>query len=254
MSTVMPRAPLRAAVAEERGQPLDPDALVERLELELGADPGVREAEELAVSGVLVPIVLAEAGPLVLLTRRSEDLPSHPGQISYPGGRREPGELPRDAALREAREEVGLDPEDVTLVGHLADYATHNDDLVCAYVGLVEPPVALADPITPAEVDEHLVVPLRGLLDGRSAAPALPGGLTVADDTVLGTPYPVLSYEARTVEEAGAREVVHYWHLAEDTTLWGISGEVTARLLDRALDWSPPSKPREVGDMNDLMP
>lgn len=233
---------------------LEPAEIRDRLAVRLGSDPGTREAEALAVSGVLVPVVLTSAGPLILLTRRSEDLPSHPGQISYPGGRREPGETPRRAALREAREEVGLPSEAVELLGHLTDYATHNDDLVCAYVGVVEPPVALSAPLTPEEVTERLLVPLEGLVSGQAAAPALPEGLAESQGRALGVPYPVLDYEARCLDEPGAREVVHYWRLGEDTTLWGISAEVTARLLERVFDWQPPTKPRSVSRMEDLMP
>jgi 8-oxo-dGTP pyrophosphatase MutT (NUDIX family) len=234
--------------------PIDPDQLRERLTTRLGPDPGARAAEELAVSGVVVPIVPTPRGPLVLLTRRSEELSAHPGQISFPGGRREPGETPRDTALREAREETGLDPDQVDLAGHLTDYETFKGDLVCAYVGLVDPPVHLADPITPEEVTERLLVPLAALLAGQGAAPAPAEALADADDRALGVPYPVLGYEARSLATPDAREVVHYWPLAEDTTLWGISAELTARLLADAFDWSPPAKPREVDDHEDLMP
>lgn len=234
--------------------PSTPRKLRERLDARLGPDPGARQAERLAVSGVLVPIVLTEAGALVLLTRRSEELSSHPGQISFPGGRREPGETPQDAALREAREEVGIDPKAVDVLGHLTDYATHNDDLVCAYVGIVEPPVPLADPLTPKEVDERLLVRLKGLFDGQAAAPAVTEPLAEPSERLLGTPYPVLSYEARSLDDEDARGAVHYWHLADTTTLWGISAEVTARLLQDTLDWTPPAKPRLVEDYEDLMP
>lgn len=234
--------------------PIAPDELRERLETRLGPEPGSRAAEELAVSGVLLPIVSTARGPLVLLTRRSEELSTHPGQISYPGGRREPGERPQDTALRETREESGLEPEGVDVIGHLTDYETFKGDLVCAYVGLVEPPVHLEAPMTPEEVTERLLVPLDGLLSGASAAVSTGEPLAEPADRVLGVPYPVLGYEARTVSRPETRETVHYWHLAEDTTLWGISGEVTARLLDDVFDWSPPVKPREVDAREDLRP
>lgn len=234
--------------------PIDPDELRERLSARLNPSPGAREAEELAVSGVVVPIVATRSGPLVLLTRRSEELSAHPGQISYPGGRREPGETPEDTALREALEETGLDPEQVDILGHLTDYETFKGDLVCAYAGLVEPPVHLADPITPEEVTERLLVRLQGLVEGTSAAPSPAEPLAEPTDTVLGVPYPVLGYEGRSVTRPQAREIVHYWHLAEDTTLWGISGEVTARLLEGVFDWSPPAKPREVDTQDALVP
>jgi len=223
-----------------------PDDWRNQLQARLFLESGEREAQRLAVSGVLVPIVATPEGPLVLLTRRAEDLPSHPGQISYPGGRRESGETPQDAALREAREETGLDPADVTVLGHVTDLATHNDDLVCAYVGLVEPPVDLADPITPEEVSQRLLVSLEGLLAGKSRAPEV--------GSTLGDPYPVRSYEARRVGTPDGPETVHYWHLDEDTALWGISGAVTARLIGRVFDWSPPVDPLDIDDAGELDP
>ncbi|SMB92228.1 NUDIX hydrolase [Deinococcus hopiensis] len=85
-----------------------------RVPLEL---PGYRRA------AVLVALT-REHDPRVLLTVRSEELPTHRGQISFPGGSLEPGETPVEAALREAHEEVGLDPGAVTVLGELDDVFT----------------------------------------------------------------------------------------------------------------------------------
>ena len=74
-------------------------------------------------AAVLVGLT-AETNPRVLLTVRSPDLPTHQGQISFPGGRLEADETPRDAALREAWEEVGLDPRAVQVIGELDDAFT----------------------------------------------------------------------------------------------------------------------------------
>lgn len=253
----MPAMPVRDRVSDAEDGPRTPVEardLRKRLEAALSPEPGVREAEQLAVSGVLLPVILLEEQPLLLLTRRSEDLPAHPGQISYPGGRREPGESPRDTALRETQEETGLPASAVDLIGHLTDYVTHRDDLVCAYAGVVEPPVGLEAPITPEEVTERLLVPLRGLVEGQAAAPSFKQALAEAGERALGTPYPVLGYEARSIAAEGRDQTVHYWHLAEDTTLWGISGELTAQLLSTVLDWQPPTEPRRVDTIEDLPP
>ena len=115
-------------------------------------------------AAVLVPLVNRDGGLTVLFTQRSLDLPDHPGQISFPGGRVEAED--RDAAvaaLREAREEVGLQQERVTLLGTLAEYETVTGYRVTPVVGWIEPPFqATPDPVEVADVFE---APLAFLLE-----------------------------------------------------------------------------------------
>jgi len=115
-------------------------------------------------AAVLVPIINREPGLTVLFTERSHDLPDHPGQISFPGGRVEPGDADETiAALREAQEEVALPRDRVTLLGRLAEYDTVTGYRVIPVVGWVEPPFqAKPDPVEVADVFE---VPLSFLLD-----------------------------------------------------------------------------------------
>jgi 8-oxo-dGTP pyrophosphatase MutT (NUDIX family) len=75
-------------------------------------------------SAVLVVLHEGDRGPELLFTRRSMQLRHHRGEVSFPGGRLEPGEGPVDAALREASEEVGLDPSEVEVVGQLTELST----------------------------------------------------------------------------------------------------------------------------------
>lgn len=114
-------------------------------------------------AAVLVPIVNRAGGLTVLFTQRSEALPDHPGQISFPGGRVDPEDASVvAAALREAQEEVGLSPDNVTVLGQLATYETVTGYYVTPIVGWVEPPFSIVnDPIEVAEVFE---VPLSHLL------------------------------------------------------------------------------------------
>ena len=115
-------------------------------------------------AAVLVPLVNRPDGLNVLLTQRSAELPDHPGQISFPGGRVEPDD--RDdaaAALREAAEEIALPAERVSILGALASYETVTGYRVTPVVGWVEPPFALhPDPLEVADVFE---VPLAFLLE-----------------------------------------------------------------------------------------
>ncbi|HSR72246.1 MAG TPA: CoA pyrophosphatase [Kiloniellales bacterium] len=117
----------------------------------------------LVPAAVLVPIVARRPGPTVLLTRRTEHLDSHAGQISFPGGRIEPhDEGPTGAALREAEEEVGLPLERVRIVGELDRYIVRTGFEITPVVGLVKPPFEIRpDSFEVAEVFE---VPLEFLL------------------------------------------------------------------------------------------
>jgi 8-oxo-dGTP pyrophosphatase MutT (NUDIX family) len=115
-------------------------------------------------AAVLVPIVQRPAGLMVLFTQRTTHLKSHAGQVSFPGGRAEPGDAsPEFTALREAQEEIGLAPEHVEILGRLPDYHTRTGYVVAPIIGLLTPPFELVP--DPNEVDEIFEVPLGFLLD-----------------------------------------------------------------------------------------
>lgn len=118
----------------------------------------------LTPAAVLVPIVLREEAPTVLLTRRTDHLHHHPGQVSFPGGRVEAhDESPVDTALRETEEEIGLLREKVELLGCLPQYRTGTGFDVTPVVGLVSPPLDLT--LDAFEVAEAFEVPLSFLLN-----------------------------------------------------------------------------------------
>lgn len=153
-----------------------PDALSDRLltaaalreRFALSPAPAVMRddaaPDRLRPAAVLVPLVDRDEGLTVLLTRRTDHLHHHPGQVSFPGGRVEAGD--RDAemtALRETHEEIGLHPERVELLGALSEYHTGTGFRVTPVVGLIQPPFDL----TPDsfEVAEIFEVPLSFLID-----------------------------------------------------------------------------------------
>jgi 8-oxo-dGTP pyrophosphatase MutT (NUDIX family) len=122
-----------------------------------------RKAGGIRPAAVLVPVVNRREALTVLFTRRTAHLHDHAGQISFPGGRAEDGEIPRDTALRETAEEIGLTRDRVEVLGHLSDYTTVTGYRVTPVVGLIQPPFDLApDDFEVAEVFE---VPLAFLLD-----------------------------------------------------------------------------------------
>jgi len=123
-----------------------------------------RAEREIRPAAVLVPVVRRNDALTVLFTRRTAHLHDHAGQISFPGGRTEPEDSsPRDTALRETAEEIGLAPGHVEILGHLADYTTVTGYRVTPVVGLVSSPFELT--LDDFEVAEVFEVPLAFLLD-----------------------------------------------------------------------------------------
>ena len=115
---------------------------------------------------MLIPVVLHDE-LTVLFTQRTAHLKSHAGQVSFPGGRAEPGDASAEyTALREAEEEIGLRRERVELLGRLPDYRTRTGFRVSPVIGVVVPPLELAP--DPREVESVFEVPLDFLLDERN--------------------------------------------------------------------------------------
>jgi 8-oxo-dGTP pyrophosphatase MutT (NUDIX family) len=150
----------RDTVAVRLSAVLDPARTVWGDEAAL-AHPGERP---LTPAAVLVPLIHRADGISVLFTLRTAHLSDHAGQISFPGGRAEPGDPgPVATALREAEEEVGLPARCVEVIGMLPRYRTVTHYEITPVVGFVEPPFTLEpDPFEVAEVFE---VPLPFLLD-----------------------------------------------------------------------------------------
>lgn len=164
---------------------------------ELVTDAALRRA------AVLVPLFVREGMLWVVFTRRTDTVEHHRGQISFPGGVEEPGDEDLAAtALRETREELGVSPEDVRLLGALSPIVTITDFAVAPFVGAIPQPYAF----TPAEseIAEVIEVPLAALRD-----PA------ILETRVLpGRDEPVLFYH-------------HGPHV-----IWGATARILAELLE----------------------
>ena len=189
-------------------------------------------------SAVLLPL-LSDADELhLLLTRRDRSLPRHAGELSFPGGRIDGADKDAAAAaLREAREEIGLSRAE--LLGYVATVPARFGGRVHAFAAAVRADALDASAWPNREVEAVLAVPLACLADpsARVTAPALAGLSTCA----------VEGLETRRVTFAdGLARVLPYWRLQGGETLWGVSGEITARLLER-LGWQRPPPARDVG-------
>lgn len=164
------------------------------------AFPGAR------LSAVLIALADGATGAEVLLTRRSWDLRNHKGEISFPGGRIDPGETPADAARREAWEEVGLEPAEVELIGELGHLNTvvsrsYIVPLVARLPGIL--------PLTPAspEVERVLWLPLAELV-----RPA--------------------TYRSERWGRTPTDRLLHFFEL-DDETVWGATAHLLVDLLGR---------------------
>ena len=118
-------------------------------------------------AAVLMPLIDRPEGLTILLTQRASQLARHAAQISFPGGRLESDDASiASAALRETREEIGLDPGRVQVFGYLPDHLVISGFRVTPVLGLVTPPFTLE--INPAEVAGVFEVPLVHVLDSAN--------------------------------------------------------------------------------------
>jgi 8-oxo-dGTP pyrophosphatase MutT (NUDIX family) len=130
-------------------------------------NPGAeRPARQLRPAAVLILVIAEGDGPRVLMTRRSDSLASHTGQIAFPGGRLDPGETVVEAALREAQEEVALSAEGLEVLGLGDPYETGTGFLVTPVVAWTTV-VPTTEP-NPAEVAEVFEVPWGFLMDAAN--------------------------------------------------------------------------------------
>jgi 8-oxo-dGTP pyrophosphatase MutT (NUDIX family) len=185
---------------------VDVGGIVDRLN---GAAVGRRLAPafpDARLSAVLVALADGPHGAEVLLTRRSRHLRSHKGEMSFPGGRLDPGETPVDAALREADEEVGLDPAEVVVIGELSHLSTVvSRSYIVPIVARLPAPLQLA-PASP-EVERVFWLPLAEL---------------VRPDT-----YRVERWGRRPTDR-----VLYFFEL-DDETVWGATAAILVDLLQR---------------------
>jgi 8-oxo-dGTP pyrophosphatase MutT (NUDIX family) len=166
--------------------------------------PGNLPAGGFAPAANLVPLHEKDGEPHLLLTRRPQHMRHHPGQLSVPGGRIEPGEDARAAALREAREEIGLDPAEAEVLGRLSETIVLQSAFrLTPWVASVPYPYPYR--AEPREVEEILHVPLSALL-----APGV--------------------HRVEPREAYGMNVDVHFFTLGRDL-LWGATARIVWELL-----------------------
>jgi 8-oxo-dGTP pyrophosphatase MutT (NUDIX family) len=163
--------------------------------------------KQLVCAAVLIPLVWWKDEWHLVFTRRTEAVENHKGQVSFPGGGCELGEsTPEQTALREAGEEIGLDPRDVHLLGKLNDVLTITRYRVTPVVGVMPWPYQIRP--EPAEVERVFTIPLDWLADAAN-------------------------WEERSVTPPGSARAfqVIYYHPYDGEILWGATARMTHNFL-----------------------
>ena len=176
---------------------------------------------------MLAPVIERDGDAHLLFTKRAEHLGEHPGQMSFPGGGREPVDRTlTDTALREANEEVGMRPDEVDVVGRIDDTRTSSSYAVRPFVGVAPDRVYVPDE---SEVAEVAVLPIAALTNPTN-----------------------YESERRTGHPEYGDHRVHYFHV-DGYTVWGVTGRMVVQLLERTTDWrAPPEPDRVVGPEADF--
>ena len=188
-----------------------------------GYRPTLQQAR--AEFAVLVPLIERPDGLHLLYEVRAQNLRHHAAEVCFPGGRMEPGETPRQCALRETREELGIPAERIELLGDL-------DFLYLRSEGLMYPVLARLDPAAPLrpspdEVRDTFTVPLSFL---RAHPPAI-YRYPLRPEIAADFPYDKVGAAADYPWQAGHMEVPVYEGLPYP--LWGLTARITWWLLER---------------------
>lgn len=159
-------------------------------------------------AAVLIPMFQRDTTWHILFTRRNANLPEHSGQVSFPGGRADPGDQsPEETAIREAYEEIGLIPRDVKLLGRLRGFITITNYSVTPVVGVIPWPYTLIP--AQSEVTRIFTIPLDWLAD--------PANHEQVPHHVPGKNAPVM---------------VTYFKPFDGEVLWGASARITLTMLN----------------------
>ena len=155
-------------------------------------------------AAVLMPIFERDGEPYFLLTRRSEELRIHKGQISFPGGSRDNEENLQDTALRETFEELGLSPSKIEILGQFHEYMSSTEYRVVPYAGYLEEPFITTP--EPCEVAEVLQVPFSVFLEPKN-------------------------FRVEQVVRLG-RSMDVYFYSYGNCTIWGLTARIIKDFLD----------------------
>ncbi len=133
-------------------------------DFDLNPDMDLDQKFNFLEASVLIPILTFKKDLEILLTKRSNNLKNHPGQIAFPGGKKDQiDSSPIETALRETQEEVGLNPKNVEIIASLPSHKTATGFVIKPYLGLINQP--FSEILRQGEVDEIFTVPYEYILN-----------------------------------------------------------------------------------------
>jgi 8-oxo-dGTP pyrophosphatase MutT (NUDIX family) len=136
-------------------------------DFDLNPDMNLDQKFNFLEASVLIPILTFKKDLEILLTKRSNNLKNHPGQIAFPGGKKDQSDRsPIETALRETQEEVGLNPKNVEIIASLPSHKTATGFVIKPYLGLINQPFSEA--LRQGEVDEIFTVPYEYILNEKN--------------------------------------------------------------------------------------
>lgn len=186
-----------------------------------------RITDEQHQAAVIVPIISRDSEPFLLFTKRADHLGEHPGQMSFPGGGREPQDNSLyETAVREANEEIGLHSHEIDRVGQLDDIRTITRYSVTPFVARIPDRTYQPDH---REVAEIVVLPVSGLTD-----------------------YENYENEQRDHPHYG-EIVIHFFHV-NGYTVWGATGRILVQFLELTTEWRAPETIDRVVDTDPDLP
>ena len=193
-------------MSDSPNPPAGPQSWILQLRQRL-ASPAPRRLRpsEAREAAVLVPLFVDAGALWTLLTKRSEELPHHKGQVAFPGGGLEVGEDSWAAALRESQEELGLEPTTVVRLGELDETKTPSGFHIVPCVGAVPPPADLE--VNEEEIAEVFSVPLMAFAEPRAS-------------------------EDRLVRINDKERMIRIYHVGRHQ-VWGLTARIIQNLLER---------------------
>jgi 8-oxo-dGTP pyrophosphatase MutT (NUDIX family) len=136
-------------------------------DFDLNPDMNLDQKFNFLEASVLIPILTFKKDLEILLTKRSNNLKNHPGQIAFPGGKKDQSDRsPIETALRETQEEVGLNPKNVEIIASLPSHKTATGFVIKPYLGLINQP--FSETLRQGEVDEIFTVPYEYILNEKN--------------------------------------------------------------------------------------